>query len=110
MKLIRSIIRPSKFDDVKSALHAADVKALTVSEVHDHGPQNEHGFVWMGHEYARDDVVRFEIVLTVDDSDVDDIVAIILCAARTPGLADGYVAVLPVDHRYSVHTGYREVS
>jgi nitrogen regulatory protein P-II 1 len=110
VKLIRSVIRPSRFDEVRSALCAVNVRAFTVSEIHDYAPQNRHGYVWRAHEYARDDVVRFEVALVVEDDDVDEIVSVILQAARTRGVADGHVAVMPVDHRYTVHTGFREVS
>jgi nitrogen regulatory protein P-II 1 len=109
MKLIRSVIRPSRFDDVRTALGNANVTAFTVSEIHDYAPQNRHGRVWRGREYSRDDIVRFEVVLLVDDDDADAVVAVILRAARTSGLADGHVAVMPVDHRYTVHSGFREI-
>lgn len=33
MKLITAIIKPGKFDEVKSALRSAGVKGMTVSEV-----------------------------------------------------------------------------
>ena len=110
MKLIRSVIRPSRFAEVRSALCAVNVNAFTVAEVHDYAPQNRHGHVWRAREYSRDDVVRFELAMVVEDDDADEIVAVILRAARTHGVADGHVAVMPVDHRYSVHTGFREIS
>ena len=110
MRLIRSVIRPSRFDEVRAALLAANVMAFTVSEVHDYAPQNRHSQVWRAREYSTDDVVRFEVVLTVDDDDADAVVALIMRAARTQGAADGHVAVMPVDHRYTVHSGFREIS
>ena len=110
MKLIRAVIRQSKLDDVQSALCTANVKAFTLSELHDFAPQNRNGYTWRGRAYTRDDVIRVEIMLVVDDDDADTVVATIVRAARTDGLADGHVAVMPVDHRYTIHTGYREIS
>ena len=110
MRLIRSVIRPSRFDEVRSALLEANVVAFTVHEVHDYAPQNRHNQVWRAREYATENVVRYELVLTVDDDDVDAIVAVILRAARTRDAADGHVAVMPIDHRYTVHSGFREIS
>ena len=46
MRLIRSVIRPSRFDEVRSALLEANVVAFTVHEVHDYAPQNRHNQVW----------------------------------------------------------------
>lgn len=109
MKLIRGVIRHSKFDDVQSALGTANVKAFTVSAVHDFSPENRSNYAWRGHTYARDDVIRLEIMLVVEDDDADDVVASILRAARTNDPADGHVAVMAVDHRYTIHTGYREI-
>jgi nitrogen regulatory protein P-II 1 len=109
MKLIRGIIRQSKFDDVQSALCTANVNTFTLSEVHDFAPQNRNVYTWRGREYTRDDVIRVEITLIVDDDEADTVVATILRAARTNELADGYVAVMPVDHHYTIHTGHREI-
>jgi nitrogen regulatory protein P-II 1 len=109
MKLIRSVIRPDKVDAVKCALRAANVLALTVAEVRDHAPDNRHERVWKGHVYIRDDLARFEMSVVVHDEDADDVVAAIVRAARTTQSADGYVTVLPVEHRYNIHTGQREV-
>jgi nitrogen regulatory protein P-II 1 len=110
MKLIRSVIRQSKIDQVKGALRDANVLAMTVAEVLDHAPENAHEFVWMGHEFVRDDSARFEISIVVHDADADEVVDVIVRSARTGERADGYVTVLPVEHRYNIHTGQREVS
>ena len=39
MKLIKSIIRPNKVDDVKDALAALNISGMTVTEVRGHGKQ-----------------------------------------------------------------------
>ena len=109
MKLIRSVIRPSKIDELKAALCRVNVLSLTVSQVSDHGPDNLHSVAWMGHLQKLDSLLRAEVVVVVHDEDVDEIVSVIIRAARTDCKADGHVSVLPVEHRYNIHTGEREV-
>ena len=109
MKLIRSVIRPSKIDELKAALCRVNVLNLTVTQVNDHGPHNWHTMVWMGHEQTLDVLIRFEVTVIVQDDDVDEVVSVIIRAARTSHRADGHVSVLPVEHRYNIHTGNREV-
>lgn len=109
MKLIRSVIRPSKIDDLKAALCGVNVLGLTVTHVTDHAPGNFHTVAWMGHVHKLDFLSRLEVDVVVQDDDVDEIVSVIIRAARTTHRADGHVAVLPVEHRYNIHTGEREV-
>ncbi len=109
MKLIRSVIRPSKVDDLKKALCGVNVLSLTVTQVSDHGPYNRHTVAWMGHVHTLNALVRFEVDVIVQDGDVDEVVSVIIRAARTSHEADGHVSVLPVEHRYNIHTGEREV-
>jgi nitrogen regulatory protein PII len=49
-----------------------------------------------------------EIDIVVQDDDVDRIVGVILKAARTAVAGDGHVSVSSIEHRYEIHSGYRE--
>jgi len=51
MKEIGAIIRPHKMDDVREALHDADVLVMTITEVKDIGRQNGHNETCKGSEY-----------------------------------------------------------
>jgi nitrogen regulatory protein PII len=42
MKLIKSIVRPNKVDDVRQALEALGIPGMTVTEVRGHGRQKGH--------------------------------------------------------------------
>jgi hypothetical protein len=42
MKLIKSIVRPNKVDDVKEALAKLSIAGMTVTEVRGHGKQKGH--------------------------------------------------------------------
>ena len=51
MKLIKSIIRPNKVDDVKDALAKLNISGMTVTEVRGHGKQKGHTAIYRGKEY-----------------------------------------------------------
>ena len=52
MKLVTAIIKPFKLDDVKTALKAAGVAGITVSEVQGFGRQGGHTETYRGTEYT----------------------------------------------------------
>ena len=110
MKLVRVVVRPSKLDELQQALSSINVVAFTVAEVRDYAPENAHTIAFLGSLYDRNDLPRLEITAVVDDDNVDTTIALILRTARTPSREDGYVCVLPVEHRYTIHTGLREMS
>jgi nitrogen regulatory protein P-II 1 len=110
MKLIRSLVRPCKLDDVKRALGAVRVFALNVTEAHDHSPQPHETTVWRGHEYSLGFSTKVQVDVVVHDQDVDEVVGVILKTARTGKAGDGHVLVLPVEHRYNICDGARDVS
>ena len=110
MKLIRCVVRPHKVDDIRRALVSVNAAAVAVTEVKDHGPQSWYTTVWLGREWRVDFLPKMELELVAHDDDVDEIVTVIIRAARTDGIAEGYVYVMPVEHRYNIHTGERNVS
>jgi nitrogen regulatory protein PII len=110
MKLISSLVRPCKLDQVKEALNHVRVYSLNVGERHDHDPQAHGIVIWLGHQYSLAFSAKLQVDVVVHDDDVDEVVGAILRAARTGNDGDGHVLVLPVDHRYNIRNGVREVS
>ena len=51
MKLIKSIVRPNKVDEVKDALTKIGISGMTVTEVRGHGKQKGHTAIYRGKEY-----------------------------------------------------------
>ena len=109
MKLVSSVVRASKLDDVKRALQDIQVDGVCVGERHDYAPQHHDTTVWMGRERSIGYSTKVQIDVVVHDDQVDEVVAVIVKAARTGWDGDGHVMVLPLEHRYNVHTGYRDV-
>jgi nitrogen regulatory protein P-II 1 len=109
MKLIKSVIRPSKVDDVREALEKVGVPGMTVTEVRGHGRQKGHTAIYRGKEYNVTLLPKVEIEVVVADAVADEVVKAIVGAARTGEIGDGRVFVEPVEASYNIRTGEREV-
>ena len=108
MKLIKSILRPNKVDDVREALEKMNIPGMTVTEVRGHGRQKGHTAIYRGKEYNVTLLPKVEIEVVVQDNVVDDVIAAIVKAARTGEIGDGRVFVMPVEHSYNIRTGERD--
>jgi len=108
MKLIKSIIRPNKVDEVKDALGKLNIAGMTVTEVRGHGKQKGHTAVYRGKEYNVNLLPKMEIEVVVRDEIVDEAIEAIIQAARTGEIGDGRVFVIPVDQSYKIRTGEQE--
>jgi nitrogen regulatory protein PII len=109
MKLIKSIVRPNKVDDVKNALEKLQISGMTVTEVRGHGKQKGHTAIYRGQEYNVSLLPKMEIEVVVPDAAVNDAVKAITEAARTGEIGDGRIFVIPVGESYKIRTGEREV-
>ena len=108
MKLIKSIVRPNKVDDVKDALAALNISGMTVTEVRGHGKQKGHTAIYRGKEYNVSLLPKMEIEIVVADSLADEAIKAIVNAARTGEIGDGRVFVMPVVESYRIRTGEKE--
>jgi nitrogen regulatory protein P-II 1 len=105
VKLITTIIKPFKVDDVKDALKSAGVQGMTVSEVKGFGRQGGHTETYRGSEYAIDFVPKVRVELVVDDSQVDSVVDTIRTAAATGKIGDGKIWITQVERLIRIRTG-----
>ncbi len=108
MKLIKSIIRPNKVDEVKDALTKLNISGMTVTEVRGHGRQKGHTAIYRGKEYNVSLLPKMEVEVVVADDLVDEAIKAIIQAARTGEIGDGRVFVIPVSHSYKIRTGEQE--
>jgi nitrogen regulatory protein PII len=108
MKLIKSIVRPNKVDEVKDALAALNISGMTVTEVRGHGKQKGHTAIYRGKEYNVSLLPKMEIEVVVADSLADAAIKAITVAARTGEIGDGRVFVFPVLESYRIRTGEKE--
>jgi nitrogen regulatory protein PII len=109
MKLIKSIVRPNRVDDVRAALEQMNIPGMTVTEVRGHGRQKGHTAIYRGKEYSVTLLPKVEVEVVVQDDRADEVIAAIVKAARTGEIGDGRVFVVPVEHSYNIRTGERDV-
>jgi nitrogen regulatory protein PII len=110
MKLIKSIIRPNKVDEVKDALGKLNISGMTATEVRGHGKQKGHTAIYRGKEYNVSLLPKIEVEVVVPDALVDDAIKAIIGAARTGEIGDGRVFVIPVEQTYRIRTGEKETA
>ena len=109
MKLIKSIIRPNKVDEVKDALTALGIAGMTITEVRGHGKQKGHSAIYRGKEYNISLLPKMHIEVVVADGMVDDVIKAIVQSAQTGEIGDGRIFVLPVGQTYKIRTGEQDV-
>jgi nitrogen regulatory protein PII len=109
MKLIKTIVRPNKVDEVKDALTTIGIAGMTVTEVRGHGKQKGHTAIYRGKEYNVSLLPKMQIEVVVDDGTVDEAIKTIIASARTGEIGDGRVFVLPVEHSYKIRTGEKDL-
>ncbi|WP_406282222.1 P-II family nitrogen regulator [Embleya sp. NBC_00896] len=107
MKLITAVIKPHRLDDVKNALQAFGVHGLTVTEASGYGRQRGHTEVYRGAEYQVDLVPKVRIEVVAEDEDAEELLDVLVKAARTGKIGDGKAWIVPVDSVVRVRTGER---
>src|SRR3712207_3214093 len=110
MKLIKSIVRPNKVDDVRAALAKLNVSGMTVTDVRGHGRQKGHTAMYRGREYSVSLLPKVEIEVVVPDDTVEEVIDAIIRAARTGESGDGRVFVMPVEQGYNIRTCERDMT
>ena len=104
MKKIEAIIRKSKFDDVKEALHGVEVNFFSYSDVTGVGNEKE-GHVYRGITYSTSEIQRRYLSIVVSESFVEKTINAIISTAATDKVGDGKIFVLPVEEAYRIRTG-----
>jgi len=107
MKLIISVIKPFKLEEVRDALTQAGVQGLMVSEVKGYGRQSGHTEIYRGAEYVVNFVPKVRLDIVAADDQVDKIVDTIATTARTGKIGDGKIFVLNVEQAVRVRTDER---
>lgn len=104
MKKIEAIIRKSKFDEVKKALHHSEVNFFSYWDVTGVGNEKQ-GHVYRGVSYSTSDIQRRFISLVVSDEFLERTINAILESAYTGTVGDGKIFVSPVEEAYRIRTG-----
>ncbi|MDR2444294.1 MAG: P-II family nitrogen regulator [Deltaproteobacteria bacterium] len=103
LELIKAIIRPEKVTAVITELMGAGYPALTKLDVYGRGKQK--GIVLNDIRY--DELPKQMLLIVCQEADRDDIVRIIMRAAKTGDghFGDGRIFVSPVEAAWTISTG-----
>ena len=104
MKKIEAIIRKSRFESVKSALHEVEVNFFSYWDVTGIGNEKE-GHVYRGISYSTSEIQRRYLSIVVNDEFVQPTIHAILKSAATDKIGDGKIFILPVEETYRIRTG-----
>jgi nitrogen regulatory protein P-II 1 len=104
MKKIEAIIRKSKFEKVKEALHNVEVNFFSYWDVTGVGNEKE-GHVYRGISYSTSEIQRRYLSVVVNDDFVQTTIDAIINSAATDKIGDGKIFILPVEDAYRIRTG-----
>lgn len=110
MTKIEAIIRPNRFESVKSALSQLGIEGMTVSEVRGHGRQKGHTEVFRGREYDVDLLPKVKVELVVRPDMVEPAIDAIQGAAYTGKIGDGKIFYYEVDGAVRIRSKERDVA
>jgi len=105
MKMITSIIKPFKLDEVRAALAELGVSGMTVTEVKGFGRQRGHTELYRGAEYVVDFVPKTRVEVAVRSELVDQVVEAVLKAAKTGKVGDGKIFITDISRVIRIRTG-----
>ncbi len=107
MKLILSIIRPHRLQDVKEALSKIGVAGLTVTDVRGAGRQKGQVERYRGSEYSVDLLSKCKIEVAVTDDQCEEVIQAIRKSACSGEIGDGKIFILPLEDAMRIRTGER---
>lgn len=107
MKKIEAIVRPGKLDEIKEALNKYDVHGLTISQVMGCGLQKGRKEYIRGTEVTLNLLPKIKIEVVINDSQLENVIAIITKEAKTGNVGDGKIFVYNVEDVVRIRTGER---
>jgi nitrogen regulatory protein P-II 1 len=107
MKLIISIIKPFKLEEVKDALAEIGVEGMTVTEVKGFGRQKGHTEIYRGSEYTVDFLPKVKLEIAIGNDLVAKTIDTITKAAKTGKIGDGKIFVIPIEEAVRIRTDER---
>ncbi|MDP4210008.1 MAG: P-II family nitrogen regulator [Bacteroidota bacterium] len=103
MKKVEAIIRKSKFEDVKRALHEADIDFFTYWDVNGVGKEKE-GHIFRGAVYEANRIQRRMLSIVVRDHNLQRTIDAITKSAWTGVIGDGKIFVSDVEDVIRIRT------
>ena len=105
MKLIKSVIKPFKLEEVRQALTELGVPGLMVTEIKGYGRQSGHTEIYRGAEYEAHFLPKLKLEMVVADDLADAVIDAIRSKAKTGHIGDGKIFVQDVEQTIRIRTG-----
>ncbi|MFY7895132.1 MAG: P-II family nitrogen regulator [Phycisphaerales bacterium] len=111
MKLLIAIIRPDRLEAVQIALRKVldenDTSRITVSPVEGHGAQQGEVEFVRGQKVRPRMIPKLQVTIGLNDDYVEKAINAIIDGARTGGVGDGKIFVVPMLECIRIRTGER---
>ncbi|GAA0759947.1 P-II family nitrogen regulator [Psychroflexus lacisalsi] len=108
MKKIEAIIRKSRFDKVKEALHNIQVNFFSYWDVTGVGNEQQ-GHVYRGISYSTTDIQRRYLVIVVSDDFVEKTIDTIIEHSKTGDVGDGKIFISNIEDCIRIRTNERGI-
>ena len=106
MKKIEAIVRKTKFEEVKEALHEAGIEFFSFWEARGVGMARESR-VYRGIAYDTSSIERLYLEIIVRDVNLEKTIKTLLDSAATGEVGDGKIFVSTIDESIRIRTGER---
>jgi nitrogen regulatory protein P-II 1 len=104
MKKIEAIVRKTKFEEVKEALHENGIEFFSFWEARGVGMARESR-VYRGIAYDTSTIERLYLEIVVRDVNLDKTIDTLVKSARTGEVGDGKIFVSTIDDSIRIRTG-----
>ncbi len=104
MKKIEAIVRKTKFEEVKEALHENGIEFFSFWEARGVGMARESR-VYRGIAYDTSTIERLYLQIVVRDVNLEKTIDALLRSARTGEVGDGKIFISTVDESIRIRTG-----
>ena len=104
MKKIEAIVRKTKFEEVKEALHENGIEFFSFWDARGVGMARQSR-VYRGIEYDTSLIERLFLSIVVRDVNLERTVDAILKSARTGEVGDGKIFIYDIDESIRIRTG-----
>jgi nitrogen regulatory protein P-II 1 len=105
MKKIEAIIRVSKFQEVKDALHDIDIDFFSYYDTVGVGNEKKRKGSYRGTSSDTEFISRRTLTIVVRDINLKKTIDCLLKTAYTGEVGDGKIFVSPIEESYRIRTG-----
>lgn len=107
MKKIEAIIRPTKLEDLKTALNQLEVRGMTIYNVMGRGLQQDIKQYYRGQEVSVDLFPKVKVEIICRDHWLERIIEVIVKVCSTGQIGDGKIFVYPLEEIVRISSGER---